>query len=482
MNNKLLLFIFSAISSLLIFTACKKLNESTTLGDDVIPGVDGVTTFDTSLSVEAFNNLFTSTDDSFTMSRLEDHVLGYISNDPLFGKTTANLFLQLKPPFYKWMFLNKPDSLALDSVVLVLGYRNTYGDSTVKQRVRVYEIDPSNVFRADSAYQIHQEYFTYSSQLGVKEFFPHELNDSVKAFQDTTVNQLRIRLDNSFGDRLLDYDTTNAYATDSAFNSYFRGFAVIPDVSFGGNALVSFGLVNEPNTKLAIYYRFIKNGQEDTTVAYFNFTGSAGEHNYIKRDYSGTPLLAAIGGSTPDDLIYLQNVPGTYSTLRVPGLRDLSNRIIHRAELIVEEVYDVSDKTFLPPAALYLDLFDSSLMKYKTVPYDFVPDAQGIYLYAFGMYGRSAADGFGNPIRRWTFNLSRYVQNIVTKKEPVHDMRLLAHRYVHDQIRENNFNNTGSFASFQVGINPVVAFGRVRVGGSNHPTQRMRLRIVYTKI
>jgi hypothetical protein len=74
------------------------------------------------------------------------------------------------------------------------------------------------------------------------------------------------------------------------------------------------------------------------------------------------------------------------------------------------------------------------------------------------------------------------VQNVLTKKEGVHNMRLLAHRYVIDQIRENNFNNTGSFASFQVGINPVLAFGRVRVGGGNHPTQRMRLRIVYSKI
>ena len=482
-NQKLLPLITLIAFTFLVLAACKKLNESTTLGDDVIPGVDGVTTFDTSLSVEAFNNLFNPGNDSFAVSRAEDHILGTITNDPIFGKSTASIYLQLRPPFYKYTFANLPDSLTLDSVVLVLGYHNTYGDSTVKQRVRVFEIDPSNIFRADSGYQLHQPYFTLGGQLGQKEFFPYELNDSVKAYQDTTVNQLRIRLSDSFGNLLLDKDSSNAYATDSAFNAFFRGFAVITDSAFGGNALMSFGLSNEPNTKLAIYYKYIKNAQVDTTVSYFTFTGSSAEHNYITRDYTGTQIPAAMGGgNVPDPIIYLQNTPGTYATLRVPGLRNLSNRIVHRAELIVEQLYDVSDKTFPPPIALYLDLFDSSLMKYKTTPYDFVPESQGIYLFNYGLYGRQATDPGGNLIRRWTFNLSRYVQNVVTKKEPTHDMRLLAHRYVFDQIRENNFTNTGSFASFQVGINPVLAFGRVRVGGGNHPTQRMRLRIIYSKI
>ncbi len=483
MKNKLFRFILFITASLFVFSGCKKLNESTTLGDDIIPGVDGVTTFDTTLTIEAFNNLFNSTDDSFAISRLEDHILGTISNDPLFGKSTGSIYLQLKPPFYKFTFLNKPDSLTLDSIVLVLGYHNTYGDTTIKQRVKVFEIDQNNIFKPDSGYQIRQPYFTLGGQLGQKEFYPYELNDTIKVFQDTTINQLRIRLNDSFGNLLLDKDSSNAYASDSAFNAFFRGFAVITDSTFGGNALMSFGLVNEPNTKLAIYYKYIKNGQVDTTVNYFTFTGSAAEHNYITRDYSFSPIPSALGGGNiPDPLIYLQNAPGTYATLKIPGLKNVTNRIVHRAELIVEQVYDVSDKTFGTPAALFLDLFDSTLMQYKTTPYDFVPDAQGIFLFTYGMYGRQALDPGGNLIRRWTFNLSRYVQNVLTKKEGVHDMRLLAHRYVFDQIRANNFNNTGDFASFQVGINPTIGFGRVRVGGGNHPTKRMRLRIIYSKI
>jgi uncharacterized protein DUF4270 len=465
----------------LLFSSCKKINESTTLGDDVIPGVDGITTFDTTLAVEAFNELFTATNDSLGIGRNDLHILGNIQDDPLFGKTNAKIFLELKPPFYKFTFADKPDSLEIDSVVLVLGWRGNYGDTNAMQRIRVYEIDPSNEFRTDSFYQVRQEYFTYSSLLGSKDVFPYQLNDSIKVFEDSSSNQLRIRLSDSFGDRLLNYDSTNAYATDSAFKTYFKGFAIEADGTMG-NGLMAFGLSNEPSTKLAIYYRYNNNGQYDSTVSYFQFTFSSAHQNYIKRDFTGTPLLAAQGGSTPDDLIYLLNAPGSYATLKIPGLKNLNNRIIHRAELIVEQVYDVSDKTFGTPGALFIDVYDSSIAAYKCVPYDFVPDQQGINPVNFGMYGKSTTDAFGNSIRKWTFNISRYVQNTVNKKEPAHDFRLVTHRYIFNKIRANNFTNTGPLVDFRADINPLLAFGRVRVGGGNFPGQKMRLRIIYTKI
>lgn len=483
MKYRFTLIFLLALYCFSLFSSCKKINESTTLGDDVIPGVDGVTTFDTTLHVESFNELYTGITDSLGIGRNDLHILGNIQNDPLFGKTNAKLFLELKPPFYKFTFADKPDSLYIDSVVLVLGWRGNYGDTMAMHRLKVYEMDLSNDFRPDSFYQVREQSFTYSSLLGTKDIFPYQLNDSIKVFQDSASNQLRIRLNDNFGQRLLSYDTTNAYATDSAFETYFRGFAIEADAGMG-NGLMAFALTNEPSTKLAIYYRYENNGTKEDTVNYFNFTGSSAHHNYIQRDFTGTPLLAAQGGAAPDDLIYLLNAPGTFATLKIPGLKNLTNRIVHRAELIVEEVFDNSDKIFTPPGALFLDLYDTAIAAYKCVPYDFVPDQQGTNELNFGMYGKSATDGFGNNIRRWTFNLSRYVQNIVTDKEPAHDLRLVTHRYIFNKIRTNNFNNTGSFVDNRVDINPLLAFGRVRVGGGNHPipSQRMRLRIVYTKI
>ncbi len=476
--------ILFSISLVLVIASCKKLNEATDLGDDIIPGVDGVNTFDTTISVEAYNSIFDPTKDSVYTGRANDHIFGSITNDPFFGKTDASIFLQLKPITSPWTFNGLLDSLYIDSVVLVLGWTGTWGDTTIQQRVNVYEMDQSNVFRADSFYLTRVQSFTYSNLLGTKNFFPSELNDSVKVFQDTTKNQLRIKLNNSFGQRLLDYDSTREYKTDSAFSTYFKGFAVVPDAS-QGNALMSFKLVDNSNTKLAIYYRYTKGGQDDTTVSYFGFTGSSARHNYINRqnNFAGTPLANAAATSTEDAFIYLINTPGSYATVKIPALRNWGNRIINRAELIVEQVYDPLDKYLTPPEAIFLDVYDSTLSDYKYTPYDFVPDNTGTGGGAFGMYGKNTLDGSGNPIRVWKFVITRYVQNILTKKEPLHDFRLLSARSVYQRVRIGYSTNTGDYSYYATSINSQYAIGRVRVAGGNHPSaQRMRLRIVYTKI
>ena len=452
----------------------------------MIPAIDGVNTFDTALTVEAYNDIFTGLKDSIYVSATEDHILGNISNDPLFGRTNAKIFLELKPAQYRWGFsgiFNK-DSLFLDSVVMVLGWKGTYGDTTAIQRFRVYEMAQSNDFKIDSAYQIRQQYFTYSNLLGTKDFAPKSLKDSFLIFKDTvkSTNQLRIRLNDNFGKRLLnDYDTTNAYFSDSSFKRFVRGFAIETDQSMG-NALMTFGLYNNFNTKLAIYYRYNKDGKKDTTVSYFNFTDISAHHNFIDRNFSGTPLLAAQGGTAPDNFVYLLNAPGSFATLKIPALRNLSNRVVHRAELIMEQVYDPSDKFFIPPQGLYLDVYDSSLSKFKAIPYDFQPDQTGLGQEQFGMYGKDATDLSGNLTRTWKFNISRLVQNILTKKEPFHDFRVLTHRSVINQIRADIENNSGIYGVINVPVNSLYGVGRVRLGGGTHPTQRMRLRIIYSKI
>ena len=485
MTIRLSRFILFSFSLVLVISSCSKINEATDLGDEIIPGVDGVNTFDTTLAVETYDSIFSATQDSIRVGRSSDHILGNITSDPFFGKTNAKIFLELKPGFYKWNFSSvySKDSLYLDSVVMVLGWNATYGDTLAPQRVNVYEMDPSNDFTIDTfgtRYMLRQQYFTYgSSLLGTKDFFPHQLNDSVYSFQDTTAGQLRIKLNNSFGRRLLDYDTTNAYGSDSAFKVRVKGFAIDASTSFG-NALMAFGLVNNPKTKLAIYYRYTKGGQIDTAVSYFQFTDASAEHNFINRfDFAGTPLAAATATPGEDDLVYLINAPGSFAKIKIPGLRTLSNRIINRAELIVEQVYDVMDMKFTPPEALLLDVYDSALGAYKFVPYDFAVDASAFMDPSFGSYGKNTVDGSGNQIRVWKFNMTRYVQNILTQKEKVNDLRLFTHRSATERIFVPGAN---AYSAASAIINSRYAFGRVRVGGGNHPTQRMRLRIVYTKI
>src|SRR5215216_3228846 len=117
----------------------------------------------------------------------------------------------------------------------------------------------------------------------------------------------------------MNYDTANAYASDSAFKTYFNGFAVVPQNNASANALVGFDL-SSTNTKLAFYVRYKNAGKIDTATVNFALTNSAAIANYIKRDYSASEIATATTGSTPDNLVYLQSTPGSYAKIKIPGL------------------------------------------------------------------------------------------------------------------------------------------------------------------
>lgn len=487
MKHKYLALTLGAIfTSIILLVSCKKINESTSLGGDLIPPVDNINTFDTTLEVQAFNDTFTVLTDTLRYSSGYTNFLGQINTDPFFGKTDAKIFLELKPPSYPYTFANKPDSLHIDSVVLVLNYLETYGDTLTPQTVNVYEIPQSSDF-GDTSYTLRKSDYAKGTLLGSRTFDLRTLNDSVKAFEDTTANQLRIRLDDSFGQRLLNYDTikgglNGAYSTDTAFRTFFKGFAL---ESVSGDAIIGFDLTGA-NTKLAIYYRYDKNTvmNADTTVAYFPFSGNtagSASANFIRRDYAGTPLEASVGGTTPDDLVYIQNSPGSFATIKIPGLAGLNNSVVHRAELIMEQVYDSKD-TIFPSPNLYVDAYDPSISAFRTIPYDISLDVTGnSNLSSFGVSPFiNSKDASGNSIRTWRFNLTRYVQHVVNDTEPVYDLRLFAPVYIDEQYRPGAAGSSGSLQRFPV--NDAAGKGRVRLGGGNHPTQKMKLRIVYSKI
>jgi hypothetical protein len=472
-----------SIAFISFFSSCKKINEGTTLGGGLIPAVDNITTFDTTLEVEAYNDLFTLTNDSVRLTGSEIHYLGNITNDPLFGTSAGTIFAQFKPSAYKFSFpFASLDSLiGLDSVVLVLNYNSTFGDSTVPQTVNVYEMDQSNDFRQDSSYLIRENNFTYSNMLGSGSYTPMFLNDSVYLFKDSAINQLRIRLNDAFGQRLLTYDSATAYGSDSLFNTAFKGFAITPGGS--GNALIG---INLSNSKLSIYYRYKHSGILDTTVTDFTFTPTCASANYLQRDYSGSQLAAYAGQTNPADLVFLQNTPGSYATIKIPGLKDFAktNRIIHLAELDIQQVYDPSDETFAAPEYLYLDAYDSAKSYFRSIPYDVsTPDATtGSLILAnpkFGFLGKLQTDAGGHSVTAWRFDISRYVQHLVNATETPYTLRLYTPFFA-----RNYFKVSGTDYYYAPYINSTIAEGRVRVYGGlpNTNPERMRLRIVYSKL
>ncbi|MGQ0740634.1 MAG: DUF4270 family protein [Bacteroidota bacterium] len=471
-----------------LFSACRKINDFTELGGGLIPPVDNINTFDTSISVFAFNDTFSLASDSLRITSDEEHFLGLINTDPIFGRTDAEVYMELKPEFYGFYPFARKDSLKLDSVVLVLGYVERYGDSLATQTINVHEL--TQAFKRDSSYLVRKQPLTYSAALlnagGFGQtIFPSALDDSVKAFRDTTAGQVRLKLDTSFARRLMNYDTSNAYRSDSAFKSLFKGFA-IRSVSTGG-AIIGLNM-NSANTKLAFYYKLPKKSGtfDSVAVSYFNFHVDCRSANYVRRDYAGTPVAMAAGQTLQAPVVYIQKTPGSFANIKIPDLPAISNRVIHRAELIVEQLYHPSDDIFSAPSSMYVDAYDSTITdsyKYRTIPasLDFSPNS-GFDFVTFGTTPVNAKDPAGNNIRVWKFNLSRYVQHIVRGTQTSYDLRLYAPLTIRGQTKLVGGGSTDYPVFSGSYVNTSIANGRIRVGGGNHPTQRMRLRLIYSKL
>ncbi len=497
MQRRILLSVITAFLFVSFFNwGCSKL-DTTDIGSDLLPAVDNVNTFDTLLTVNTTQGIFNDTSIIF---RTEDHALGAITNDPLFGTTRADVFMQLKPNFYPFYFGTPNDTLvALDSVVLCLKYIGIWGDSTIPVHLEVREVVDQK-FR-DSVY-IERD-VNVSPGLGAflasTDVDPRTLGNYIKYRngRDSIHNQIRIKLPTAWATQLLFRDSfpghinNNAFYTDSAFRHFYNGLAVLANGS--GNALLYVNLA-DTSTKLEVHYKSRKNNVMDTVYESLRLNTTyvpsstspppSSTVNHIVRNRAGYPI-----SSPASTDLYLQTSPGTYVNLNIPALSTLSNRVIHRAELIVEQIPTSSlDAILTPPNFLYLDLKDTTVAaKWKPVyvdlspsenydpdnisGYPFFPTGGVSYLY-FGGYIRSKNDPFGTPIKFYNFNISRYVQRIVTQHYPNYQIRLYAPfslsypQYTTDYIP---FSNN-------------IGYGRVKVGSGTNPNYKLRLRIVYSKL
>jgi Domain of unknown function (DUF4270) len=492
-------------------TGCTKI-DTTTLGSELIPAVDNVSTFADTLDIIGTQGTF---DESATRVAIGDlHALGAITNDPVFGKTQAEVFLELKPAFYPFYFgaagdlidnaVN--DSTGFDSVVLCLSVKSYYGDTltTTPHKFQVYTIKNSNTDFSDSSYLLNYrpdggEYGTRIDS-GITLVDPTKLGDTVHypgSAALTVTNQIRIKLTEDFMNALIaDRDTAAAgngiYKNDANFRSFLKGFAILPDPSANPNGLF-YGNITDATTRLEIHFRKKSTaGVVDTSFSSFYFfprldtaIGRSPHANYLQRDSAGSELV-----SRQPDALYILSSPGTYANLRIPALDTFSNSIIHRAEIILEQVpsSDPSiaaiDKVLIPPSYMYLDLIDSAstVHPFKPVYHDLTttgfydPDnsafffpAQGINFNYFGGFLRSKTGPSGDPLFYYTFNVSRHVQNLITKDGTNYKFRLYAPFELNYYGKKIAFNNNR-------------AAGRIKIGNGNNPGYKLRMRILYSKI
>lgn len=469
----------SAVTGILILFSiafgCTKI-DTTSIGNNLIPAVDNIHTFDTTFSIIANNFDDTECDSNH---RYNLQALGVINNDPLFGKSNAKIYVEFKPSSFPYNFpVADANSFEIDSAIIILQYSHSFGDTNALQKVNVYPLSDS--------FDITKNYTTCSlldydntTLLGQKDYYPTLLKDSVHAYQEDAANQLRIPISKSFIQNLIS-DSAQIFRSDSAFINYFKGFAIVPDTVPGGQALNYFDVTT---SRLSIYLRYKNSGTADTTVANFAFTGLSGLSNSITRNREKAEMLNYLSHSPEgDSLLYIETSPGTYAKLTIPGLTGLSNRVINRAEIIVDQVYSSNslNDIFSPPVNLYVDVKDSSISDsaYIPVPCDFSAAELQSNFQNMGGQLKYVTNSAGQSVAEYHFNISRYVQSIVTQGRQNLTLRLSAPNYIVNKSTYVDYCRQviGPFSTPRNNT----ADGRVKLNGTNNTPTRIRLHVIYS--
>lgn len=438
-------FLILLVSVSISITSC---DESSVIGLDVQPAndllnieyQDTTTLFTKTLKVDSLR-----TDETLIITA--DALLG-IYQDPVFGKTTASLYTQLRLPTNNPSFGTNP---AIDSVVLALVYDPVYYGKTqrLEQKVNVYQV--SEDIKIENTYYSNNTLSTSTDDLANNYGFTPQPTKSLTVFNEVLKPQLRIPLSNSFGLSIIS-DSVNL-VSNTTFQSFMKGLYITTEntpglISAEGNIL-HFKMA-DTQTKLSIYYH----NDSDDSLKYDLGLGSVARFSRFTHDYSTAidDSLAAQLSATPpvqNDVVFIQSMAGVKTSIQLPYILNWAKQssvAVNKAELVIKVNTGASYQldTFAAPPKLVLFGVNADGTNFV------LPDAAEGDNYFGGSYNSSTHE--------YHFNIARYIQQVLTGKRENGGLQLLA-------------------ASGAINANRVVIGG----GGSISP-YRMKLNIGYTKL
>lgn len=461
------------------------------MGGDLIPSVDNVFTFDTLLTVIANNYL---PEDSTRLNQNAEHLAGGINNDPVFGTSKATTFFQFKPFSFPFRFT---DSVAtFDSAVVIMRFTGQYGDSSFPVQFNLYEIfGPLLPDTTQSpTYTLQPNIGINRSKLwGTKTMQANRYKDTINIKRGDSIysrvnNQLRIPLNHSLATALFFGDSLNVFGTEEIFNKFLPGWALEPEGS--PNSLHYFNLVS--GSEIKFYFRAKNGSKQDTLERSFAMTSTSGHAVGFDRNRNGAEIenFQIQNPTVGVEQIYVDGTPGAMASLRIPAIKEMSNRVLHRVELRVTELTPNTtgpQSQLMPPRALYLDVEqESNPGNFRGVPFDLNPFAPyfcfpnaGIdFSYFGGIPQRRTIDGQIHT--EYIFNITRYVQSVITRSEPSFNFRLSIpyNLYYNECVNPSPLfpRQIFPFVSGNTYINEVGEF-RIRVAGGNHPDPRLRMQV-----
>ncbi|HRN95466.1 MAG TPA: DUF4270 family protein, partial [Chitinophagales bacterium] len=273
----------------------------------------------------------------------------------------------------------------------------------------------------------------------VNNFVPNT-TDSVKVYGFTFSPQLRIKLSNDFGNKLLLADTFSL-SSSSTFLSYMKGLRVSVQPGSQGNGMVALDLYSS-ETGIILYYR---NSASDSLAYTFPISSSGQTVNRFENTFSSTVNQYLNNTETNnDEVLPIISGGGTKVKITIPQFDSLPKEIaINKAEILLplSTVYGSYDSIFTPlPSIGFYRIDDLGLEK---------DDTQ----FLNGKLETVTING--ETIKRYRVNITQYAQNLL----------------------KGTYKNNG----FTLAA-PDASGARVVLANTTDKNHKIALRIIYTKL
>lgn len=389
-NNSLKLRLLAMLGVAVFFLGCK--DEKGILGLDVQPGSDKplVTTTDT-LHLKSYIRV----EDSLRSDETLLNLVG-AKNDVAFGKTVAGFYTQVLLSGANIDFGNNP---IIDSVVFGMQYEKIYGDSNAVQTFELYEL--SQDLEKSEIYYTNFKAALTPALLGSTTTTLAK-KDSIYIQEVGYGGHVRIPLDNSFGQKLLDAADTNL-TENAQFLELLKGFFITvsdSNIASGQGAIATYDML-KPSSGLFLYFHT----DEDTTSYHFEINNEAARIGVFNHDFSGSSEITnQLADSTlGQQNIYIQGMSSLKGIVELPDLQSFkdSGYVINRAKLYLP-IENGSNSEFEAPGQLALARIDTA----------------GTVLFVVDQF--EGGNHFGGTLSDdetyYEFNITRHVNQILNDK------------------------------------------------------------------
>lgn len=283
-----------------------------------------------------------------------------------------------------------------DSTILSIAYKGFVGDTSAASVHHIYVYELIESLSTDSLYYSGRNYSHSLLPIGELTNFHPNLKDSVNVGGINLAPQIRIPLNQSFGDRIMLEDSLNPSNLEAAnFRTYMKGIVVV-DTVVGSPGCMMTLVSNSSLDRMTLYYKVGVNPSKYEFIIDANCVRSSFfHHNYI----------TAYQDTNQDNTIAAQSMAGLKTKIKIVNLEKLyahGKVSINAAKLIFKVKSGTVSAGIFDQHPSLLILGSDSLGKNTTIIDEYEPSSY---------YGGT----FDINTQSYTFNIARYLQQTLTK-------------------------------------------------------------------